>query len=91
MVGDNRFEPLTSSTDGQWVAFQSSGKQEDIFLTRTDGAGIRQLTDDPDKDRKPQWSPDGKQIAFFSDRSGKFQIWTIHLAGCFSPVGGSST
>ena len=73
------------------MAFQSSGKQEDIFLTRTDGAGIRQLTDDPYKDRKPQWSPDGKQIAFFSDRSGKFQIWTIHLAGCFSPVGGSST
>ena len=24
------------------------------------------------KDRMPRWSPDGKQIAFFPDRSGKF-------------------
>ncbi len=42
---------------------------------------MRQLTDDPFKDRQPRWSPDGKRIAFFSDRSGKWEIWTINSDG----------
>lgn len=67
--------------DGQWVAFASAGKQEDIFLVRPDGANLHQLTDDTHKDRMPRWSPDGKQIAFFSDRSGKFQIWNMKPDG----------
>ena len=29
----------------------------------------------------PRWSPDGKQLAFFSNRSGKSEIWTIHQDG----------
>ena len=69
------------SPDGQWVAFYASGKHEDIFLIRTDGTGLRQITDDSYKDRKPTWSPDGTLISFFSDRSGKFQIWTVRPDG----------
>ena len=69
------------SPDGKWVTFASAGKQEDIFVSRVDGAELRQLTDDTYKDRGPRWSPDGKQIAFFSDRSGKYQIWTIKPDG----------
>ena len=48
---------------------------------RTDGTGFRKLTDDPHRDREPKWSPDGKTIAFHSDRSGTFQIWTINADG----------
>ncbi len=69
------------STDGNWLVFVSLGKQEDIFLIRTDGSGLRQLTKDVHRDRLPRWSPDGKRIAFQSDRSGKYQVWTIHADG----------
>jgi Tol biopolymer transport system component len=69
------------SPDGEWLAFNSSGKQDDIFVMRTNGAGLRQLTDDVYKNRGPRWSPDGKRIAFFSKRSKNSEIWTIHPDG----------
>ncbi|TKD70890.1 S9 family peptidase [Pseudalkalibacillus hwajinpoensis] len=33
------------------------------------------------KDQSPRWSPDGKTLAFVSDRSGKNQIWLISTEG----------
>nr|MBA2260769.1 PD40 domain-containing protein [Acidobacteriota bacterium] len=65
------------SPDAAHLAFNSTGKQEDIFVSRADGSGIRQLTDDAHKDRAARWSPDGRQIAFYSDRTGQYEIWTI--------------
>ncbi len=69
------------SPDGQWLAIRSGGKQEDIFVTRADGSDRRQLTDDSARKRWPTWSPDGKKIAFYSNRSGSYQIWTINADG----------
>jgi Tol biopolymer transport system component len=69
------------SPDGQWVAFGTSGPREDIFIVRSDGSTMRQLTADGAKNRGPQFSPDGKSIAFFSKRSGTPEIWTIGTDG----------
>jgi Tol biopolymer transport system component/tRNA A-37 threonylcarbamoyl transferase component Bud32 len=69
------------SPDGEWLTFYSTGKQEDIFIIRADGTGLRQLTDDIYKDRAPRWSPDGKRIAFFSNRSGRYEIWITNRDG----------
>ena len=33
------------------------------------------------KDTSPKWSPDGKSLAFISNRTGKNQVWLIHLDG----------
>ena len=41
----------------------------------------RRLTDDVSRDRAPAWSPDGRRIAFYSDRSGVYQLWTIRPDG----------
>lgn len=66
------------SPDGQWLAYSSAGSpQEDIYVLRTDGTSLRQLTNDPARDRLPRWSPDGKRIAFFSDREGAHDLWAI--------------
>jgi len=69
-----------ASSDGRWLTF-TGGKQEDLFIIQTDGSGIRQLTDDIHRDRYPRWSPDGKRIAFHSNRSGVYEIWMISPDG----------
>lgn len=39
--------------------------------------GLTQLTTDRASDINPEWSPDGRWIAFESDRSGTFQVWIV--------------
>jgi len=70
------------SPDGSTFAFDSrGGAQDDLFVSRSDGKGLRQLTDDAFRDRHPVFSPDGRRLAFHSDRSGKYEIWTIAIDG----------
>jgi Tol biopolymer transport system component len=79
--GTNLMTNLDVSPDEEWITYYLSGSQEDILLARIDGTGRRQLTNDIHKDRDPRWSPDGKRIAFHSDRSGTYEIWTIQPDG----------
>lgn len=69
------------SPDGRRLAFNSSGKQEDIFVANLDGSGLQQLTDDAPKDRAARWSHNGQRIAFYSDRTGAYEIWTVRPDG----------
>jgi len=41
------------------------------------GKDLRRFTDGPWRDTSPRWSPDGRHLAFLSDRTGTRQIW-IH-------------
>jgi TolB protein len=69
------------STGGEWVAFTTEGAREDLFVVHTDGTDFRQLTDDAFRDREPTWSPDGQTLAFYSNRDGEYQVWTIRPDG----------
>jgi eukaryotic-like serine/threonine-protein kinase len=69
------------SLDGQWLAFNTWSKQEDLFVVQTNGSGLRELTNDVYQDRGPRWAPDGKRLAFFSNRSGKYEAWIIGFDG----------
>jgi Tol biopolymer transport system component len=68
------------SPDGKWIV-GSRESQEDVALVRTDGTDFRLLTDDPHRDRVPRWSSDGSRIAFYSNRSGKYEIWSVKPDG----------
>jgi eukaryotic-like serine/threonine-protein kinase len=72
---------LDTSRDGRWLVYQSLTPQEDLFAIHPDGTGLRRLTNDEFKDRQPRWSPDGQRIAFYSNRGGKYEIWTLRADG----------
>jgi len=42
----------------------------DLFIVRTDGSEMRRVTRNPADDSAPAGSPDGRSVAFVSDRSG---------------------
>ncbi len=69
------------SPDGSRIAMTTRGTQEDVYVLGTDGSDLRQLTNDAFRDRGPQWSPDGSEIAFYSNRAGTYQLWGIRADG----------
>lgn len=79
------------SPDGITLAFDWDG---DVWRVPVMGGTARRLTNHPARDREPRFSPDGKQIAFVSERTGSHQVHvmpveggtprqlTFHTAGC---------
>jgi eukaryotic-like serine/threonine-protein kinase len=67
------------SPNGLFLAFNSQSRREDLYVLGTDGSSLRQLTEDQFKNRGPRWSPDSKKLAFFSNRSGAWEIWTYNM------------
>jgi TolB protein len=56
-------------------------KNRDLIIMDIDGSNRTQLTDDGGVDDYPTWSPDGKKIAFISDRTKDVEIYTINVDG----------
>ncbi len=59
---------------------QRDGNPE-IYVVNKDGSGLRRLTNHPENDVTPTWSPTGNQIAFTSNRTGTPQIWIMNADG----------
>lgn len=79
------------------IAFVSNDSADDeIWVVNRDGSGLRQLTDSnrefnareigkdtfiPEVNRHPSWSPDGRQVVFWSTRNGHRQIFVMDADG----------
>lgn len=71
------------SPKGERALFSARG---DIFTAPVEKGGVRNLTKSSDAhDRFPAWSPDGKTIAYISDKSGEEEIWTVAQDGSSQP------
>jgi TolB protein len=69
------------SPDGQWIAYSSLGSDANLWIIPSAGGTPRQITTHPGADTEPTWSPDGRKLAFVSDRSGNQDIWIIGIDG----------
>jgi len=90
------------SPDGKTIAFSYKG---DLYKVAATGGTAEPITLSEGHDFMPVWSPDGKQIAFASDRSGNYDVYLMSSEGgpakrltfnssndypyCFSPDGSS--
>ena len=72
---------LDVSPDGRQILFDLLG---DIYLMPIGGSGssaATRLTSGPAFDMQPRFSPDGRHVAFSSDRDGLWNIWTMDVDG----------
>jgi tricorn protease len=72
-VGDH-IRSFTLSPTGVRALFEARGE---IFTVPVENGSTRNLTSSPGvHELSPVWSPDGKWIAYLSDRSGEYEIYT---------------
>lgn len=66
------------SPDGRMIAFDMLG---DIYVMPISGGEARAIASGVAWDMQPKWSPDGRHIAFTSDRAGGDNIWIMDADG----------
>jgi hypothetical protein len=86
---DNPADQPTDAQARQLLYSSSAAGNWDIYVIdttpparrTTPKAVPRRLTSDPSQDVGATWSPDGKRIAFISDRGGAWGIWVMNADG----------
>lgn len=66
------------SHDGKWIAFDLLG---DIYTMPIAGGTPKRIAEGLAYEHQPRFSPDGKRIAFTSDRGGGDNIWIMNVDG----------
>jgi dipeptidyl aminopeptidase/acylaminoacyl peptidase len=73
---------------GQWVVFEKTvadpkedGYNTQLMLAKADGTELRVLTSSGTSNTGAVWSPDGRYIAFVSNRAYGAQVWLLPLWG----------
>jgi tricorn protease len=85
---ENTRETLTVNSEADSYHLSPSGKRAaisthgELFTIAADKGDVRRQTHSPGvRETQPQWSPDGKWIAFVSDKSGRDEIWMCDERG----------
>jgi dipeptidyl aminopeptidase/acylaminoacyl peptidase len=83
-----RLGSFSVSPDASLVAFalatpdvEANVSRSAIWIVPSSGGPARRLTSGQMRDADPRFSPDGRSLAFLSNREGGFQLWTLDLSG----------
>lgn len=82
-LADGADAHVSVDPSGKWIVFTSTrhSLRPKVYLQKVDGVTVTQLTTDDADDASPAFSPDGKKIAFASNRSGRWSLYTMDLDG----------
>jgi len=79
---------LSFSPDNHWLAYVVTSKDKaknsrysNLWMVPVAGGKSVRLTYQEKKDDLPAWSPDGRYLAFISNRSGKSGLWLFRAEG----------
>lgn len=64
-----------------WYDVKQNKGNRDLYVVKTDGTGLNQLTSTAKGEYDAQWRPDGQRIGFLSPESGSMQIWEMNADG----------
>ena len=80
-MGADNIANFSFSPDGTKIVYDTVGDpHEDLWISNLNGSGRRRLITG-DLNRAPEWSPNGEEILFFSNRRGLYDVWSIHPDG----------
>ena len=50
-----------------------------MYAVQPDGTSVTKLTSDGQLARSPAWSPDGRHLAYLSNKTGFFEVWIVDV------------
>jgi len=80
-AAQNAYYYITTSRKGNRLAYSQYISNSNIWEMNAATHAVTRLLGSTRNDRSPQYSPDGKHIAFRSDRSGTHEIWVSEATG----------
>ncbi len=79
---NSEVDDFDAAPNGKRIAFAVHGE---VFTAPVDEGDLVQVTEGASKDYNIEYSPDGKLIAFVSDRTGREEIYTVPADGAGDP------
>jgi dipeptidyl aminopeptidase/acylaminoacyl peptidase len=87
---------FTWSPDGTRIAFSAqrdpdliSSETADIYVVTVSDDKVKKIVNTPGPDRNPQWSPDGKQVAYETSAASKYFFYTNMKIAVVDAEGGT--
>jgi dipeptidyl aminopeptidase/acylaminoacyl peptidase len=88
LLGAVRVADPQLSPDGRTVAYlrtttdvKSGARNADIWTVNADGGSAKPLVGGDKSENTPRWSPDGRRLAFISNRDGASQVYVANADG----------
>ena len=70
-----------TATEGRIAFVSNRDGDREIYVMDPDGLNQINLTNNPDWDEQPAWSPDSRKIAFVSNRDGNSEVYVMDANG----------
>jgi hypothetical protein len=83
---EDTYSSLRIAPDGRQLAVgrRDANGVDDIWILQFARSLMTRLTFDPNRDTWPVWSPDGRRVAFLSNRTGVYQLYVKDASGAGS-------